>query len=175
MKKRIIRVCSCLLEIAVWYSLGDMGSWCFEIELLKYYEKADFFILPETTCSLEYVDGLICYTTTIYCCCKKCVNFLVFYKNSTSKFLNQIDCYCVRNDMTVFYDGYEQQIYIPREFEIDEENKPYEVDLPCILPEQKSCYTSSTVYTYMDFCGKCRNAFTSFLAEDLIELVAYGE
>ena len=66
MKKRIIRVCSCLLEIAVWYSLGDMGSWCFEIELLKYYEKADFFLLAETTCSLEYVDGQICYTTTIY-------------------------------------------------------------------------------------------------------------
>ena len=132
MKKRIIRVCSCLLEIAVWYSLGDMGSWCFEIELLKYYEKADFFLLAETTCSLEYVDGQICYTTTIYSCCKKCVNFLVFYKNSTSKFLNQIDCSHVKNDMTVFYDGYEQQIYIPREFEIDEENK-VEVDLPMKL------------------------------------------
>ena len=77
MKKRIIRVCSCLLEIAVWYSLGDMGSWCFEIELLKYYEKADFFLLAETTCSLEYVDGQICYTTTIYVIKIQLRNFLI--------------------------------------------------------------------------------------------------
>ena len=146
MKKRIIRVCSCLLEIAVWYSLGNMGSWCFEIELLKYYEKADFFVLAETTCSLELVEEQICYTTTIYCCCKKCVNFLVFYKNSTSKFLNQIDCSRVKNDMTVFCDGYEQQIYIPC-FEVDEEeNKSYEVDLPHILPEQILLYVFKCFY-----------------------------
>ena len=175
MKKRIIRVCSCFLDIAVWYSIGDKGSWCFDLEFGTYYDKADLFVLAETTCSLEFVDGQICYTTTIYCCCKKCFNFLAFYKNSTLEFLNQINCLRVKKDMTVFNVDYEEQIYFPC-FEVDEEeNKSYEVDLPHILPEQKSCYTSSTVYTYMDFCEKCRNAFTSFLTEDLIELVAYGE
>ena len=159
----------------IWYSIGDKGSWCFDLEFGTYYDKADLFVLAETTCSLEFVDGQICYTTTIYCCCKKCVNFLAFYKNSTLEFLNQINCLRVKKDMTVFNVDYEEQIYFPC-FEVDEEeNKSYEVDLPHILPEQKSCYTSSTVYTYMDFCEKCRNAFTSFLTEDLIELVAYGE
>ena len=175
MKKRIIRVCSCFLDIAVWYSIGNKGSWCFDLEFGTYYDKADLFVLAETTCSLEFVDGQICYTTTIYCCCKKCVNFLAFYKNSTLEFLNQINCLRVKKDMTVFNVDYEEQIYFPC-FEVDEEeNKSYEVDLPHILPEQKSCYTSSIVYTYMDFCEKCRNAFISFLTEDLIELVAYGE
>ena len=131
-------------------------------------------MLAETTCSLESSDGQICYTTTVFSCCKKCVNFQSFYKNSTSSFLNEIDCLFVKDDMTVFNDDYEQKIYTQRDYVQFNHKRNYEIELPHKLPKTKSCFTSSAVFTYRDFCRNCRNAFTSFLIDNLIVLYSYG-
>ena len=139
------------------------------MECLKYHQQDDIFVLAETTCSLESLDGQICYTITVFSCCKKCVNFQSFYKNSTSSFLNEIGCLFVEDDITVFNDDYEQKIYIQRDYVQSNRNlKYYEIELPYNLPKTKSCFTSSASFIYRDFCSKCRNAFTSFLTDNLI-------
>ena len=172
MKKTIIKTCICFLDAAIWYLSSILPTWCYELECLKYHEQSDIFVIAETTCSLECLDGQICYTTTVFSCCKKCVNFQAFLKNSTLNFLNEIGCFFVKDDMTVFNDDYEQKIYIQRDY-VENNHKHYEIDLPHILPKTKSCFTSSAVFTYRDFCGNCRNAFTSFLTDDLIVLYSY--
>ena len=172
MKKTIIKTCICFLDAAVWFTTTDyyFPPWVYDMDCLKILYKEDIFVIGESS-HISCLDEAFLYTNIIISCCKKCVNFQANYEHATSEFLNKIHCLFVKDDMTVFDDGFNQKIYIQsdRSFERRKNDKEiFEIELPRNLPQTKSCFTSSACFNYNDFCSKCKAAFTQYLVGDLL-------
>ena len=141
---------------------------CFELV-----PKVDIFMMKKRFNTSDYGSDF-CHHTVLVSCCKKYVNFQMVLENSIWNFFSRINCCYVREDMTVYYDGYEQQYYIQSNNYIRDYNNNNQatcIDHETIIPEEparKSCFMSSARFCYRDFCANCKKVFKETIERQLI-------